>query len=96
MSEDTKQKVIERLIGLGSTAIVALLTFLIASFASDKDLQAVSIKADQAIEKAEEVEISLGSYARKEEVNQVEKKIDNVLTALCIMETKTCKLKDVR
>lgn len=80
MTKTSKDTLVNRLIGVGTSLIVFLIAFYLGSFATDADVQAL----DRKIE----------TKASKQKVNSLEVKVDKVLLGLCLIEPKTCKLKD--
>jgi len=61
------------------SSIVALASFYFGSFASDKEVS--------------EIRFELGTKASREKVIELDNKLDRVLMGLCIIDSKTCKLR---
>lgn len=90
MTTKQKETLQNRFIGLLSTSIVFLVAFYFGSFATDSQVQALESKIELLKEKK----------AKKERVVKLEKEVlslqnkqDSILTGLCIMDERTCKLK---
>jgi sensor domain CHASE-containing protein len=72
-------KILERLLGAVTSLIVALITFLFFSYFSSFATKAEVFKVENRLDK---------------KINSVEHSIDKVLSGLCIIDQRTCKLKE--
>jgi len=84
MEQRHKTKLFDRFIGLISAAVVALVSFWFGSFASDNDVMALENKVKMIEEKK----------ADKKEITKIKTGIKLLASGFCIMDKKTCGLKE--
>ena len=82
------KQVFSLFISILTAAFLGLGGFWIGSIASDGDLRGVRQKQDAFKSEVERY------YSRKSEVRALDSKVDSILTGLCIIDKRTCPLKD--
>jgi len=87
-----KQRVAERLAGVLTVAMIGIFSLWYASFAKDVDVKTNSAKVKKIEIEVEDIGASL--EITKDEVKDLRNGIKIVLSGMCIMNEKTCKLKE--
>lgn len=85
---ETGNRWVSVIITLLCAAVVGLGGFWFGSIASDKDLQAVQSKQE-----AFQHEVKT-YYATKDEVQKLDAKMNTMLMGMCIIDERTCKLRE--